>query len=53
MSALGCRQAEATEVVQCPVEVVHVVGKKGAGEAENQLTECSFAEYIAQTVLQI
>jgi hypothetical protein len=32
------------------VEGVHVPGKKGTGDAENQLTPSGFTEYIPQTV---
>lgn len=43
-------QPGAAKVVQYPVEGVHVLAKKGTGEAENQLTFQGFTEYIAQTV---
>jgi hypothetical protein len=44
-------QPEATKAVHCPVEGVHVIGKKGTGDTENQLTQISLTEYIAQTFL--
>ena len=38
--------------MHCPVEGMHVTGKKGTGDAENQLTQFDFTEYIAQTFLR-
>jgi hypothetical protein len=34
------------------VEGVHVIGKEGTGDAENQLTQIGLTEYIAQTFLR-
>jgi hypothetical protein len=45
-------QPEAAKAVHCPVEGVHVIGKEGTGDAENQLTQIGLTEYIAQTFLR-